>query len=78
MPLQQSQRVQVELQPDHDEKRVKIRIESFDEHLGWYTAGSLQLALCQLPLLEQAVVEMRKLQPEHQDPVEEKIIPFPV
>lgn len=54
-----SQRVQVELERHAGGKRVKIRVESYDDVLGWYTAGSLTVPLHQLPLLEQAVEEMR-------------------
>lgn len=68
----QSQRIQVEL--DGTDSRVKIRLENHDESLGWYLSGSLTLALHQLPLLEQAIGEMRYV-PDGS--LEDKIIPFP-
>jgi hypothetical protein len=40
-------------------RQVKLRVESFDDRLGWYSSGSLTLTLEQLPLLEQAIAEMR-------------------
>ena len=72
--LQQSQRIAVELEAHPIEQHVKIRTESYDERLGWYTSGSLSLPLHQLPLLEQAIEEMRRSQ-ETED--SDKIIPFP-
>lgn len=71
---EQCQRIQVELEPDTSEKRVKIRLEKYDESLGWYTAGSLAIPLHQLPLLEQAVQEMRTYESSEEAG---KIIPFP-
>ena len=72
--VESSQRVQVQLQQHPHGKRVKIRIESFDEKLGWYTSGSLMLPLHQLPLLEQALEDMRSASTEDQFA---DIIPFP-
>ena len=72
----QSQRLQVEIETDGTDKRVKIRIENHDEYLGWYPAGSLTLALHQLPLLEQAIGEMRACNVPDES-LENKIIPFP-
>lgn len=72
----QSQRVRVEMESHPAGKRVKIRLENYEERLGWYTAGSLCLPLHQLPLLEQAVHDMRACKPE--ESLSEKIIPFPV
>lgn len=69
-----SQRVQVQMERHPQGKRVKIRVESYDAGLGWYTAGALTVPLHQLPLLEQAMDEMRRL------PAEDEfadIIPFP-
>ena len=68
------QRVQVQMERRSDGQRVKIRVESYDAGLGWYTSGSLQLPLHQLPLLEQAVEEMRRL-PQEEEFAD--IIPFP-
>lgn len=72
--LEQSQRVQVEIEPHQSGKRVKIRLENYDVQLGWYPAGSLSLALHQLPLLEQAVAEMRACKFSEDT---DKIISFP-
>ncbi len=55
----QCQRVQAELETTRNGKRVRIRVENFDEKLGWYTSAALSLPLHQLPLLEQALVQMR-------------------
>jgi hypothetical protein len=62
---EQSQRICVEMQTHGN--RVKIRVEHHEERLGWYTAGSLSLPIHQLPLLEQAVAEMRSCQSCEQD-----------
>ena len=70
----QDQRVLVEMEAPSAEKRVKIRIENHDENLGWYCSGSLSLPLHQLPLLEQAVEEMRAFEASEEAG---KIIPFP-
>ena len=69
-----AQRVQVELERHVYGKRVKIRLENYDSGLGWYTSGSLAVPLHQLPLLEQAIEDMRTV-----DRAEEfaQIIPFP-
>ena len=69
-----SQRVQVELERHALGKRVRIRLESYDQGLGWYTSGSLIVPLHQLPLLEQAVDEMRRT-PQEEEFAD--IIPFP-
>lgn len=73
--LQHGQRVNVEMECTPHGRRVKIRTENHDEGLGWYTSGSLTLPLHQLPLLEQAVAEMRRQAREEQEFA--KIIPFP-
>ena len=68
-----AQRVQVELRRCPEGKEVRIRLESYDDGLGWYSAGALTLPLHQLPLLEQALADMR-----HEPLVETAdIIPFP-
>ena len=74
--LEQSQRIQVELERRLQGEFVKIRVEHYDEHLGWYTSSSLTLPLQQIPLLEQAVEEMRTHQ-YSEETLSEKIIPFP-
>ena len=73
-PAEQSQRIDVELDRSGVQEQVKIRIESFDENLGWYTAGSIRLPLHQLPLLEQAIEQMRRREFEED---EGKVLPFP-
>jgi hypothetical protein len=75
-PLEQSQRIQVEMERHHHGKLVKIRVEHHDERLGWYTSGSLSLPLHQLPLLEQAVADMRACE-RSEEALSDKIIPFP-
>jgi hypothetical protein len=70
--LEPSRRIQVELEAPGGEQHAKIRVESYDPVLGWYTSGSLAVPLAQLPLLEQALSEMRALEAE---PC--RIIPFP-
>lgn len=72
--LESSQRVQVELETRASGKRVKIRVENHDEGLGWYTSGALTLPLHELPLLEQAIADMRGV-PAEVDLAD--IIPFP-
>ena len=73
---EQSQRIRVEMESHPTGKHVKIRVENYEEHLGWYTAGSLSLLLHQLPLLEQAVEEMRACEPSD-EPLSGRVIPFP-
>ncbi|ODU24863.1 MAG: hypothetical protein ABS95_01345 [Verrucomicrobia bacterium SCN 57-15] len=73
---EQSQRVRVEMESLPVGRRVKIRVENYEERLGWYTAGSLSLPLHQLPLLEQAVAEMRACE-SFQEDLSDKIIPIP-
>ena len=69
-----AQRVQAELQRHVSGKRVKIRVENYDSGLGWYTSGSLTVPLHQLPLLEQAIEDMRNINREDEFA---QIIPFP-
>jgi hypothetical protein len=71
-----SERVQVAMEEGGGSRRVKIRIESFDEKLGWYSSGALTLGLEQLPLVEQAIAEMRQIERARQQTTCE-IIPFP-
>jgi hypothetical protein len=75
-PLRRLQRIQVEAEPERSDGHVKIRVENYDEFLGWYTSGSLSLPLHQLPLLEQAIGDMRSCA-RSEEPLEEKVIPFP-
>jgi hypothetical protein len=69
-----AQRVQVELERHVYGKRVKIRMENYDPVLGWYSSGSVTVPLNQLPLLEQAIDEMRTVEREE---TFAEIIPFP-
>ena len=69
-----AQRIQVQIEPQGYGKRVKIRVENYDEGLGWYSSGSLALPLHQLPLLEQAIEEMRT---ERREESYAEIIAFP-
>ena len=72
--VEQNERIDVELELHPLEKRVKIRVQSHDERLGWYTAGCLSLRMDQLALLEQAIEQMRASQSSEEG---NKIIPFP-
>jgi hypothetical protein len=69
-----TQRVQVSLERSALRQRVKIEVESHDPVLGWYTSGALALPLEHLPMLEQAIEEMRRC-PDTEE--YGKIIPFP-
>ena len=73
-PLEQCQRVHVEIEPHHAGKCLKIRVESYDAGLGWYTAGCVTVPLHQLPLVEQAIDAMRHISTEDEFA---NIIPFP-
>lgn len=75
-PLGPGQRVQVEWESYPGARRVKIRLEHYAAALGWYTAASLRLPRHQLPLLEQALNELRATR-TFQDPGTGNIIPFP-
>jgi hypothetical protein len=57
-PFQQCQRVQVTRDTQGAEVVIRISLERHDTALGWYTAGSMCIPLCQLPVLEQALDEM--------------------
>ena len=74
--MHQVQRVQVGVEGHASAKRLKISVESYDEGLGWYPAGSLTIPMHQLPLLEQALQAIR-----HESALDNstpgKIIPFP-
>lgn len=72
---EQSQRIQVDMESHPAGRCVRIRVEHYDERLGWYSSGSLRLPLHQLPLLEQAIGDMRRDRSE--DALSAKIIPFP-
>lgn len=70
-----SARIQADLQTTSAGRQVKIRLENYDEGLGWYTSGCVTIPLHQLPLLEQAIGEMRSQSAQPQEFAE--IIPFP-
>lgn len=72
-PLEQNQRIQVEMD---GARGVKVRVESYDPALGWYTSASIALPLHQVALLEQALSDMRGALRAAQDPAE-NIIAFP-
>jgi hypothetical protein len=74
--LEQVQRVQLETEEHPAGRRVKVRVESFDENLGWYTSGSLSLPIHQLPLLEQALSAMGAEDHSENCP-DAKVIAFP-
>jgi hypothetical protein len=59
-PLTPPQRVEAQIESDESGQRVRIRVENYDEGLGWYPAASILLPLNQLPVLEQAVEDMRR------------------
>ena len=72
-----SERVSAHIEHEGGSRQVKIRVERFDERLGWYSSGSLTLSTDQLALVEQAIAEMRNIERAH--PAHEcQIIPFPV
>lgn len=73
---EQSERVCVVTETRPTGRRVKIRVEHYEERLGWYTAGALSIPLHQLPLLEQAIEETRVCE-SSAEALTEKSIPFP-
>lgn len=73
-PEEHSQRIGVEI--ERPRQLVKIRVEHYDETLGWYTSGSLSLPLRELPLLQQAIEEMQS-GVGSSEPELAQIIPFP-
>jgi hypothetical protein len=74
--LEQPQRLRVETESSETGSLVKIRLERYEEHLDWYTAGSLTIPLHQLPLLEQAIEALRVRQFAEKS-AGEKILLFP-
>ena len=78
--FQECQRIEVTKQVEGAETTVKISLERYSEGLGWYAAGALSIPLHQLPLLQQALDEMKI--PDCVECIEaispvKKIIPFP-
>jgi hypothetical protein len=78
--FQQCQRIDVVKQGNGADAQLKISIERFDECLGWYMAGGLTIPIHQVPLLQQALEEMKSVAcAECVETVcpAKKIIPFP-
>src|SRR5262245_25220849 len=78
--FQECQRVHVTREMQGAEQVVRISLERHNAALGWYTAGSMCLPLCQLPLLQQALDELSvPLCETCPDPTcTRKIVPFPL
>ncbi len=78
--FQECQRVQVSRDTQGAEQVVRITLERHDAALGWYTAGSICIPLCQLPVLEQALDELSASQCLQctEATCARKIIPFPL
>ena len=75
-PLQDIQRVQVDVEGAEGAGRIKISLENHDPGLGWYAAASLIVPLHQLPLLQQALDTLSR-QREGSGPESATIVPFP-
>lgn len=78
--FQECQRIEVTKEVAGANATVKISLERYSETLGWYAAGALSIPLHQLPLLQQALDEMKV--PDCVECKEailpvKKIIPFP-
>lgn len=78
--FQECQRIDVLKQGQGADAHLKISLERFNECLGWYTAGALSIPLHQVPLLQQALDEIKTI--DCAECVEKvssanKIIPFP-
>jgi hypothetical protein len=71
-----SERVRVDLERGFPEPRVRLAVERYDEAQGWCLVNSISLPLNHLPLLEQALEELRRGSPTAEPP-DRKIIPFP-
>jgi hypothetical protein len=77
--FQECQRVHVERETRGAEQVVRISVERHDAALGWYTAGSLSIPVCQLPALEQALHELSATERfSCAETCGRKIIPFPL
>ena len=70
------ERIQAELEQDPNGTRVRIFVEEYHEPRGWCLIGSISLPLSELPLLEQALQDMRA-GTSSEEPEDCKIIPFP-
>lgn len=78
--FQECQRVQVMRDTQGAEQVIRISLERHDETLGWYTAGSMCIPLCQLPVLQQALDELSASQCFTclEGMCGRKIVPFPL
>ena len=72
--------MQVSRDTQGTEQVVRISLERHDDELGWYTAGSMCIPLCQLPILERALDELSASQSFTctEAICGRKIIPFPL
>lgn len=71
-----SERVQVDLEREFPEARVRLAVERYDDARGWCLVNSISLPLHQLPLLEQALEELRGGS-HKKEAADRKIIAFP-
>ncbi len=80
MPPQEAgppaERIQVEWEHHSTGNRVRISVEGYDEIRGWCNIGSIDFPLHELPLLEQALAELRAGSKSSRG-VASNIIPFP-
>jgi hypothetical protein len=79
--FQECQRIDVVKQGQGVDAQLKISIERFDECLGWYLAGGLTIPIHQVPLLQQALEEMKSAACAEcvgSECPAKKIIPFPM
>ena len=70
------ERIRAEMESDPTGSRVRITAERLDELERWYLLGSVSFPLSQLPLLEQALAEM-KAGCWPRPCLSDKIVPFP-
>lgn len=68
------ERIQAELEQHPTGPQVRISAESYDETRGWCAIAQVCFPLSQLPILEQALEQMKR---GRQDCPPGKIIPFP-
>jgi hypothetical protein len=74
--FEQCQRIEVIPHVQENDRSYKITVQRFDERLGWYTAGALSIPMHQLPLLEQALNQLRRADTSPCGD-SQNIIPFP-
>lgn len=60
--INHSERVSAEVVDTNEARKIKLRVETYNDGLGWYSSGSLMLGIEQLPLLEQAISQMRQME----------------